>query len=89
MVVSLLYWHHYYITYSWNTGPGRRRPGRAHLLHVGVVEQHPLGGLGVKGEGTVVPAGVADQADQVQFTVSGIFISNSIKKLCKKSTMYI
>lgn len=53
----------------------------SHLLHRGVIEEDPLGGLGVEGEGTVVAAGVADHPDQLQLPLFGVFIRHPVEEL--------
>lgn len=53
----------------------------SHLLHRGVIEEDPLGGLGVEGEGTVVAAGVADHPHQLQFALLGVFIRHPVEEL--------
>lgn len=52
-----------------------------HLLHCGVVEEDPSGGLGVEGEGTVVAAGVADHPHQLQLSLFGVFIRHPVEEL--------
>lgn len=52
-----------------------------HLFHRGIVKQDPLGGLGVKSEGTVVTAGVADHPHELQVTLLGVLISHPVEEL--------
>lgn len=54
---------------------------RSHLLHRGVVEEDPFGGLGVEGEGTVVAAGVADHPHELQLRLFGEFIRHPVEEL--------
>lgn len=53
----------------------------SHLLHCGVIEEDPLGGLGVEGEGTVVAAGVADHPHELQLPRLGVFIRHPVEEL--------
>lgn len=53
----------------------------SHLLHCGVIEEDPFGGLGVESEGTVVAAGVADHPHELQLSLFGMFIRHPVEEL--------
>lgn len=56
-------------------------PPGPNLFDCGVVEEHPFGGLGVEGEGTIVATGVTDHPNQLKLSLFGMLVCHPVEEL--------